>query len=230
MALVFDGMSSVLADEIARFCRATGPEPDETLIEMDEYAAAEGFPNVGPEVGGFLRLLARMTDAERIFEFGSGYGYSAYWFAQALPADGEIVLTEFDADELEMAREYMTEGGFDDLARYEHGDAMETVESYDGPFDVVLIDHQKHRYRDALEAIKPKVPVGGAIVADNAMKAGPIQFEKLLEIFEGGRPDDVNEHTRGIADYLETVTTDPAFETVVLPLGEGIAVSYRVEE
>ncbi|MCU4740109.1 O-methyltransferase [Halobacteria archaeon AArc-m2/3/4] len=223
-------MSSVLADEIARFCRAAGPEPDDTLIEMDEYAVEEGFPNVGPEVGGFLRLLARMTDARRIFEFGSGYGYSAYWFAQALPADGEIVLTEFDADELELAREYMAEGGFDDVARYEHGDAMETVESYDGPFDVVLIDHQKHRYRDALEAIKPKVPVGGAIVADNAMKAGPIQFDKLLEHVEGGEPADVNEHTRGIADYLEAVRTDPAFETVVLPLGEGIAVSYRVEE
>ncbi|WP_254767818.1 O-methyltransferase [Salinilacihabitans rarus] len=222
-------MSSVLTDEVARFVAATAPEPDETLVEMDEYAAAEGFPHVGPAVGSVCRLVARMVDAERIFEFGSGYGYSAYWFAEALPDDGEIVLTEVDADELELAREYLREGGYDDRARYELGDALETVERYDGPFDVVLIDHQKHRYREAFEAVRPKVPVGGALVADNAMKAGIIEFEKLLAIAEGGDPDAVNEHTRGIADYLDAVRTDPAFETVVLPLGEGIAVSYRVE-
>ncbi len=222
-------MVEVLAADIARFVRATGPETDETLAEMDAFAHEEGFPHVGPEVGGFLRLLARMANARRIFEFGSGYGYSAYWFAEALPQDGEIVLTEVDADELELAEEYMARGGYDELARYELGDALETIEAYDGPFDVVLIDHQKHRYREAFEAVRAQVPVGGVIVADNAMRAGIIQFDTLLEIFEGGDPDDVNEHTRGIADYLETVRSDPDFETVVLPLGEGIAVSYRFQ-
>ncbi|ELY53010.1 O-methyltransferase [Natronococcus jeotgali] len=230
-------MVDVLSEEMARFVRAVGPAPDETLREMDEYADSAGFPHVGPEVGGFLRFLAHVVGAERIFEFGSGYGYSAYWFADALPADGEIVLTEVDADELELAREYMAAGEYDAVARYELGDALETIEGYAGPFDVVLIDHQKGRYVDALEAVRPKVPVGGVVVADNAITAGPIEFETLLEVAEreaGGDgewsiPESANEHTRGIAAYLERVTRDPAFETVVLPLGEGIAVSYRVE-
>ena len=222
-------MVDVLTTEIEQFVRAAGPDPDAVLTEMDEFAEAEGFPHVGPEVGGTLRLLARLADAERIFEFGSGFGYSAYWFAAALPDDGELVLTEVDEDELEQAREYMRRGGYDDLARYELGDALETIERYDGPFDVVLIDHQKHRYVDAFEAIREKVPAGGVVVADNAITAGPIEFEKLLERVDGGSPADQNEHTAGIGDYLERVRTDPAFETVVLPLGEGIAVSYRVE-
>ncbi|MFC4437328.1 MULTISPECIES: O-methyltransferase [Natrialbaceae] len=222
-------MTDVLPDDIGRFVRAVGPEPDETLRGMDEYARAEGFPHVGPEVGGFLRFVARLADAERIFEFGSGYGYSAYWFADALPADGEIVLTEVDEVELEQAREYMAAGGYENLARYELGDALETIADYEGPFDVVLIDHQKHRYVDAFDAVRPKVPIGGVVVADNAITAGPIDFEKLLAIAEGGTPVEVDEHTQGIADYLERVASDPAFETIVLPLGEGIAVSYRVE-
>jgi caffeoyl-CoA O-methyltransferase len=110
-------MTEVLTDEIARFVRAVGPEPDETLREMDEYAEAQGFPHVGPEVGAFLRFVARLADAERIFEFGSGYGYSAYWFAEVLPDEGEIVLTEVDEDELDLAREYMAAGGYDGVAR-----------------------------------------------------------------------------------------------------------------
>lgn len=236
-------MTDVLTDEVARFVRAAGPSPDDALREMDEYAAESGFPHVGPEVGGTLALLARMTDASSVFEFGSGYGYSAYWFARALPDDGRIVLTEIDEDELEMAREYMQTGGFEKIAEYELGDALEIVDSYDGPFDLVLLDHQKRRYPEAFDAVRSKVPVGGAIVADNAMTAGSIQFETVLEILESRDqglerrdddltediPDDATDATRGIATYLATVRDDEAFETIVLPLGEGIAVSYRTE-
>ena len=222
-------MTDVLTDDIARFVRAAGPDPDETLIEMDEYAAAEGFPHVGPEVGAFLRFVARLTGSERIFEFGSGYGYSAYWFAEALPDDGEIVLTEVDADELELAREYMAAGGYDATARYEHDDAMAAIDRYDGPFDVVLIDHEKDRYADAFEAVRSKLSVGSVVIADNAITAGVIDFDDLLAWAEDTPLDETNEHTQGIIDYLETVRTDPAFETMILPLGEGIAVSYRVE-
>jgi predicted O-methyltransferase YrrM len=221
-------MTDVLTDDIARFVRAVGPQPDETLLEMDEYAAAEGFPHVGPEVGAFLRFVARLADAERVFEFGSGYGYSAYWIAGALPADGEIVLTEVDEAELDLAREYMAAGGYDGIATYELGDAMETIDRYDGPFEVVLIDHEKTRYADAFEAVRDEIPVGGVVVADNAITAGIVDFDDLLAWAEGDavEPD---EHTQGIIDYLETVRSDPAFETIVVPLGEGIAVSYRVE-
>lgn len=222
-------MTDVLTDDIARFVRAVGPDPDETLIEMDEYAAAEGFPHVGPDVGAFLRFVARLNHAKRIFEFGSGYGYSAYWFADALPDDGEIVLTEVDDAELELAREYMAAGGYDGIARFELGDAMETIEDVDGPFDVVLVDHQKSRYADAFDAVRPKVPVGGVVVADNAVTASVVDFGALLEWSEGGSPTGVNEHTRGVIEYLSTVRADPAFETMVVPLGEGLAVSYRVE-
>lgn len=217
----------IAPDETVRFVRAVAPDPDGVQEEMADYADETGFPTVGHEVGATLRMAARMVDAERVFEFGSGYGYSAYWFAEALPEDGEIVLTEHDEDELAMAREYMDRGGFDGLARYEAGDALDAIERYEGPFDVVLIDHQKHRYCEAFDAVREKVSPGGVVVADNAMKAGVIRTEKLLAILEGEDPDDVNEHTRGIADYLLTVRDDPDFETVVLPLGEGIAVSYR---
>ena len=222
-------MSEILPDATAEFARAIGPDPDEIIAEMDAQADAEGFPTVGPTVGGWLQLLARMVDARRVFEFGSGFGYSAYWFARALPDDGEIVLTEVDEDELDQAREYMARGGFDDLASYELGDAIDTVDDYEGPFDAVLIDNEKHRYREAFEAICPKVAEGGVVIADNAVTAGPIDFEALSALVRGEGPSDVNEHTAGVAEYLERVGDDPAFETALIPLGEGIAVSHRVD-
>ncbi|MFW6376521.1 MAG: O-methyltransferase [archaeon] len=220
-------MSRILRDDVERFVRTVATSQDGVLAEMDAYARERGFPHVGHEVGATLRLLARLVGATRAFEFGSGFGYSAYWIAAALPADGEIVLTEHDEHELEMAEEFMTRGGFDGLARYEAGDAIDVAESAEGPFDLVLVDIQKDRYLEAFETIRDEVSTGGVIVADNAMTSGSVDFEQLLAHVEGEDPDGVNESTAGVAEYLDAVRDDLAFETVVWPLGEGLAVSYR---
>lgn len=211
-----------------KFAQSLSAAPDEIIAEMDARADREGFPTVGPAVGAWLRLLARLTDAQRAFEFGSGFGYSAYWMAPAIPEDGEIVLTEVDLDELEMARKYLQRGGYADRAALEHGDALDIVERYDGPFDVVLIDSEKQQYTGAFDAVRPKVPVGGVVAADNAIEADPLDFEGIRALLAG---EDVptTDATRGIAEYLQTVRDDPAFETGLLPLGEGVAVSVRVE-
>jgi caffeoyl-CoA O-methyltransferase len=213
-------------DDVETFAATVGPNPDDVLREMDERAEETGFPTVGPAVGGWLQQLVGLVGARRVFEFGSGYGYSAYWFARGLPDDGEVVLTEIDADELDDAREYLGRGGYTDVARFELGDAIETVDAYDGPFDIALIDNEKDRYVEAFEAIREKVPVGGVVVADN-MTAGPFAFEEIHRlVVEGGETD--NDMARGVADYLDHVRADEGFETTLLPLDEGLAVSRRV--
>jgi predicted O-methyltransferase YrrM len=213
-------------DDVETFAATVGPDPDAVIEEMDDRAEETGFPTVGPAVGGWLQQLAGLVDAERVFEFGSGFGYSAYWFARGLPDDGEVVLTEVDEAELEDAREYLQRGGYADRARFELGDAIETVEDYEGPFDVVLIDNEKDRYVEAFEAVRGNVPVGGVVLADN-VTAGPFDFEEIHRlIVEGGDSDDAN--ARGVADYVARVQSDDDFETTLLALGEGVAVGRRV--
>ena len=215
-----------LPDDIARFVDAAGPDHDEIQQEMADHAAEVGFPIVGPGAGGVLRLLARLADAREVFEFGSGFGYSAYWFARGMDG-GRVVLTEHDAHELDAAREFFGRADLPVDAAFEAGDALDAVERYDGPFDAVLIDHQKERYAEAFEAVREKVRVGGVVVADNVMW-GPVDFDALRAFLEGGGTPETG-LTRGVAEYLAAVRDDPAFETVALPVGEGLAVSYRVE-
>ena len=222
-------MTTLVSESIEGLARAVGPEPDDVLVEMNEYGEEIGFPTVGPEVGGVLRLLARIVGAEKIFEFGSGFGYSGYWFASALPDDGEIVLTEHDADELELAREYFERGGISHLAEFEGGDAMEIVDEYDGPFDVVLIDHQKERYAEAFEIVRDRVSPGGLVITDNIVATNEDFSADVLALLSDAAvsADSLHQHAPGIAEYLETVDADPDFETVLIPLGEGISVSYK---
>jgi predicted O-methyltransferase YrrM len=214
-------------DTIQRYIRAMGASHSEVQKEMAAYADEHGFPIIGPDAGAVLRLLARLTDAGTVFEFGSGYGYSASWFL-AGGAD-EIVLTEIDEDELDMARSFLAREGYEDRTHYELGDALEIVDDYDGPFDVVLVDHDKPRYAQGFDSVREKVPEGGVVVADN-MTRGPIDVEQLEAYFADDEPlpDDASEGTEGIANYVEHVKADPAFESFILPVGSGICLSTRV--
>jgi len=231
-------------DAIERFSRHVRPDPGGVLEEMEAAAEREGFPIVGPDVGGWLRQLARTRAAERVFEFGSGFGYSACWFARALPADGEIVLTDADPDNLDRARSYLDRAGAADLATFEVGDAVETARRYDGRFDVALLDVEKYQYVDAFEAIRSSIPPGGLILADNTMSAGrevaddTVDFDALLAAMDDGAPDlsvtDLPDETRaqtgGILEYLRHVADRPEFESTLLPLGDGVTVTARVRD
>ncbi|WP_302080316.1 O-methyltransferase [Salinibaculum rarum] len=222
-------MSDELLSETAgAIAGAIGPERDEILREMDERAEREKFPTVGPDVGGWLSLLARAVEAERIFEFGSGFGYSAYWFARALDTDGNVVLTETDARNLNDAREYFERGGLADRATFEHGDAIEVVDRYEGPFDVVLLDNEKDRYVEAFDAVRGKLREGSLVLADNAVTAGSIDADDVQGLLAGDSRPAATAASSGIAEYLSQVRAAEAFETSLLPLGEGVAVSVRL--
>ena len=58
-------------------------DSDSVRHEMEELAKQRRFPIVGPQVGRMLEVLTRAIGARRIFELGSGYGYSALHFARA---------------------------------------------------------------------------------------------------------------------------------------------------
>lgn len=229
-------------NDIARFSERIRPESGAVLSEMEAYARREGFPIVGPDVGAWLCQLARINGATRVFEFGSGYGYSACWFARALPDDGEIVLTEGDSENLDLARTSLERLGAADLATFEVGDAVDIASRYDGQFDIALIDIEKYQYVDAFEEIRESIPPGGTIIADNTMSAGrnapddTVDFDVLLaaltgeiaDVQETDLPEETKKHTDGILAYLTHVRERSAFESTLLPLADGVTVTTRI--
>ena len=217
-------MSQVLDTTAEAFLEAANPSPPPILAEMAAFGREENFPVVGADVGHLLRVIAQLAGAERIFEFGSGFGYSAAWFLGALPADGELVLTEYDAENLDTAQDFLPRLDHDATVHYERGDAMETFQQYDGPFDVVLLDHEKAAYVDAFEDVRGDLADGGVVVADNMM-AGPVEPAEVTAAVEGA--DSGDDQTAGVADYIEHVRDDPGFETAFVPLGEGLAISVQ---
>lgn len=208
-------------DAMGDFLTQLSPPHDSIQQEMAEFADQEGFPIIGRQAGGVLKLLAQSRNARSLFEFGSGFGYSAYWFWLGMADNAELVLTEVDPDELEMATELFTKAGIAEQTHFEVGDAQDIVDRYAGPFDLVLIDHQKSQYPDAFDAIREKVAEGGIIVADNILR------ESVIAAYTATDSPSLDTSTHGLVTYLELVRTDPAFSTVVVPVGNGITVSMK---
>lgn len=229
-----------IPSHLTRFADSVSPESSEVLQEMESIAAREGFPIVGPNVGAWLYQFAKIYGATRIFEFGSGFGYSACWFGQALPEDGEIVLTDGNEENLRRAEEFLTRMDVNDVATYEVGNAVSVASRYDGPFDIAFLDIEHYQYVDAFESIRDEIPPGGMIIADNTMSAGrenaddTVAFETLLTALDNGEREVGNaldeharKHTQGILDYVHHVRRCGDFESTQLPLGDGVTVTTR---
>src|SRR5919112_1204260 len=113
-------MSRYMSDDVEEYltARAGLEHDDEVLRDMEARAKEHGFPIVGRASGRYLELVARAVGARRVMELGSGYGYSAYWFARAVGPTGEVVCTDGDADNAKLAEEYLGRAGAWDRVRY----------------------------------------------------------------------------------------------------------------
>ncbi|WP_267642753.1 O-methyltransferase [Haloarchaeobius amylolyticus] len=221
-------MAELHAEAVGGLIEWAGPAADEVLEAMTARAERDGFPTVGPEVGRALALCTRLSGARSVLELGSGFGYSAYWVARALPPDGRIVLTERDGALLADARAYFERGDLADRATFEQGDALDIAEARTDTFDLVVLDHDTADYVAGFEAARDLVAPGGAILVDNVAVYGDVLTpDGLLATLDGEEPP--NDRTRVVAEFLTHLRQDDAFETYLLPVGEGLAVATRVQ-
>src|SRR6476620_3028139 len=71
-------------DQVQDYLTTLVPQRSPELQKMEAYAQEHRFPIIGPAAGQNCYLLAQLIGARRIFELGSGYGYSTAWFARAV--------------------------------------------------------------------------------------------------------------------------------------------------
>ena len=96
----------IIDSRIESYIASLDGEPDHVLSAMEALAERKRFPIIGHHSGSLLAMLARCIGARRVLELGSGYGYSAVWFARALPDDGKVICTDLSRDNRELALGY----------------------------------------------------------------------------------------------------------------------------
>ena len=191
------------------------------LLEMEAEGKQRGFPIIGRLVGVTVDLLARSIRARRVFELGSGFGYSAYWFARATGPGGEVHGTDGDPDNEPKALGYLGRAGLADRVRWHVGDAVTNLDAVDGEFDVVYCDIDKEGYPDAWRAARERIRTGGLYLCDNVLWSGAVADPEGDHGRDRATTDAIIEHNRLIAD-------DDRFVSSIVPTRDGVFVALRV--
>jgi predicted O-methyltransferase YrrM len=193
---------------------------DPVLVEMEAYAEARGFPIVGRATGRYLELAARSIGARRVMELGSGYGYSAYWFARAVGTDGEVVCTDADPGNAELAERYLSTAGVWPHVRYRVGDALAGFAAETGDFDVVYCDVDKEGYPECWLAARERIRVGGMWLCDNVIWSGHVATATDREGLAGT--------TAAIIEHNRLVAEDDRYVASIVPIRDGVMAALRV--
>jgi len=206
---------NIVDPEIAAYIDHLLPSQDDILKEMEREGEKRQFPIVGPQVGRLLCQMAWLTRAARIFEMGSGYGYSAYWFLKGMPPNGRVILTDDSRENLDRARDYLKKADLLNRVTFEHGDALEVIEKYPGPFDIIFNDIDKERYPEAFKKALPRIRSGGLLISDNVLWFG--------RVLTNSRDPDVE----GIRIYNRLVTQTKGLFTTMIPVRDGLSISIK---
>jgi caffeoyl-CoA O-methyltransferase len=173
-------MSQMIPD-LERYFRNLAPSSDELLLELEQQAAQEKIPIVGPVVGELLFILARVTGAAQILELGTATGYSSIFLGRGCePVNGRVITLEQDESRAVRARASFARAGLGPRLEVRVGEALKLMAAMTGPFDLIFLDIDKESYLPALAHCQRLLKVGGLLVADNVGFSGAVGFNQEL--------------------------------------------------
>ncbi len=192
---------------------------DDLLKQMPVEAEAKGIPliHISPEQGKFLQVMMAATNAKKVLEVGSLFGYSTLWMARALPANGKLIALELSKLHADTTRENLVRAGLSDRTEVRQGDARDLLPKLanEAPFDLAFIDAEKAQYIDYFEQVMQLMRPGGMIIADNASANG-----NAWQIAPQGNRD----HILAIRAMNQRMATDPRLVSLLVPISDGMCV------
>ena len=192
------------------------PVRTRVLRDMEAYGKRRGFPMIGPLAGRLLYQLARSINAKRIIELGSGFGYSAIWFAMAVGPKGHLILTDNDPANRDAALEFFRRARLRCKIEYHVGDALAVAKGISKKCDLLLNDIDKKDYPKTIPIAAKLVRKDGFFVTDNLIWSGRVMNHRQ------------DPQTRAIVDFTRRLYRDERFFTTIMPLRDGIAIATRL--
>jgi caffeoyl-CoA O-methyltransferase len=185
-------------DTLARVNRETGELP-------------HGGMQSRPDQGALLTILAKTVGTRTAVEVGTFTGYGAICIARGLADGGRLTCFEYDPEYAEIARGNLESAGVGDRTTIVVGPAIESLATFTGEIDFAYVDADKPGYPGYYDALLPKLRRGGMMVLDNTLLGG--------RVIEAG-----DERTRTMAELNTRIANDPAVDSVLIGLADGMTI------
>lgn len=180
-------------------------------------ATRRAFPIVGPEVGRFFMQIARLRRAKRVLELGSGFGYSAIWFALGCGEGAEIHCTEYNEDNIAAGRVFARQAGVENRLHWHSGEALGNARAIPGNWDIIFCDIDKEDYPQAYDFARERMRMGDVLLFDNVLWHGRVAEP-------AGQHD---EQTARVIELTTRAYADNGMDVSLLPIRDGILMCVK---
>ncbi|MDA2920485.1 O-methyltransferase [Desulfobacterota bacterium AH_259_B03_O07] len=206
----------IVNPKIEEYLTRLTAEDDTILNEMENLGKEINFPIIGPLVGKLLSQLALTISAKTVFEMGSGFGYSTYWFAKAVGEGGTVFFTDLSETNSQLAQDFFRRGDIDSRIKIETGDSLKTLDDSPGEFDIIFNDIDKEHYPLVVKKAYNKLRPRGLFITDNVL-----WFGRILS-------DDNSPSTKGVREFTRLLLAEKGFLTTIIPIRDGISLSLKL--
>jgi len=168
--------------------------------------------------GRFLSMLSKMKSPSTILEIGTYTGYGTLCLLEGLKEDGKIFTIDRNEELLKIQNKYFEESGKRDKIIQLTGNAKEILNDLNETYDIVFIDADKENYIEYFNQVSGRLNKNGIIISDNVLWSGKVLDSSLEK----------DEETNALVNFNKILNEDKRFETVILPLRDGLSISRLI--
>ncbi|WP_066507672.1 O-methyltransferase [Abyssisolibacter fermentans] len=216
-------MENINRQYIVDYIQEVIPKNNKLLQKLESYAKDNNVPIIHPEVAQLLKVIMNIKKPKKILEIGTAIGYSALLMAYYMKDDGKIITIERRKEMIDIALNNIKENGFSDKITIKNGEAHEILPQINEKFDLIFIDAAKSKYMEFLSCCLNCLSKDGIIVSDNVLYKGMIANDDLV-------PRRQRTIVRKMRAYLDYICNDEKFESSIIPIGDGVAITTLKEE
>jgi len=199
------------------YCTAHTQQEPELLKELSKETWQKVLvPRMlsGHFQGRLLSLLSKLIAPKTILEIGTYTGYSTLCLAEGLAKHGKIHTIDINEELVDIQQKYFQKSDYTDQIVSHIGHARDIIPTIRSNFDLVFIDADKSNYSLYLDLVIPKLNPKAVVLSDNVLWSGKV-------IDENAKDDD----TMALKAYNKKLNEHPDFETVLLPVRDGLSIS-----
>ena len=168
--------------------------------------------------GRFLSMISKIKSPSCILEIGTYTGYGTLCLAEGLSNGGKIFTIDRNEELLKIQNKYFEMSGKRDKIIQLTGNAKDILENLNESYDMVFIDADKENYIEYFNLVSERLNNNGIIISDNVLWSG-----KVLN-----SPSKNDEETNILIEFNKTLNEDERFETIILPLRDGLSISRLI--
>ncbi|MCA1025384.1 O-methyltransferase [Cytobacillus kochii] len=212
----------MLNDELITYMQKLIPDRTNLFMEMEEYARENRVPIMELEGIEAMLQIVRIQQPTKILEIGTAIGYSALRMAEACPS-AHIITLERDQERYEKAENYFARSGMANQITLLKGDALEQEDEVRllGDYDMIFIDAAKGQYKKFFEMYSQYLNNSGVIITDNVLFKGLVYEKAEIE------KKRIRNLVQKIDQFNEWLMKNDRYHTVILPIGDGVAISRK---